>query len=181
VDAAAAVRACLPPGEGPVFVVIGSGFAREMAALQERARAQGLGDGLRFLGTRPDPAVFLADLDLVALTSKNEGTPLSLIEAMAAGLPILATDVGGVRDLLTREWGAAPGDPWRESAEPRGVLVPSGDVEAFAAAARALLADPDARKRLGEAGRRFAESRFSLDRLLSDLDAVYRELLPSRR
>lgn len=178
VDAAASIRGGLPPGQGPAFVVIGSGAAAEMASLEKRARGLGLGDDLRFLGTRTDPAAFLADLDLVALTSKNEGTPLSLIEAMAAGLPIVSTDVGGVRDLLTREWGVSPGDPWQESAEPRGVLVPSGDVEAFAAAVRRLLADAEARRRLGEAGRRFAASRFSLDRLLSDLDAVYRELLP---
>jgi glycosyltransferase involved in cell wall biosynthesis len=100
---------------------------------------------------------------------------------MAAGLPIVATDVGGVRDLLTREWDGDPGKPWRVSSEPRGRLVASGDVAGFAAAVRSLLADPEARRRMGEAGRLFALSRFSIDRLLSDLDAVYRELLPSRR
>jgi glycosyltransferase involved in cell wall biosynthesis len=181
VDAAAAVREGVPPGEGPAFVVIGSGAAREMSALEERAGARGIATDFFFAGTRPDPGAFLADLDLVALTSRNEGTPLSLIEAMAAGLPIVATDVGGVRDLLTREWEGDPGKPWRVSSEPRGLLVASGDVAGFAAALRSLLADPEARRRMGEAGRRFAESRFSIDRLLSDLDAVYRELLPARR
>ena len=176
VDAAAAVRAGMADGEGPVFVVIGSGAPEEMAALRERARARGLSDGLRFIGTRPDPAAFLADLDIVTLTSKNEGTPLSLIEAMAAGRAIVATDVGGVRDLLTREWDADPAVPWRESADPRGVLVPAGDVDGFSRAVRSLLADPGARTRMADAGRRFAVERFSIERLLADLDAVYREL-----
>lgn len=165
-------------GEGrPFFVVIGSGSAGEMEALRSRVDRAGIGGSFRFLGTRPDPAAFLADLDVVALTSRNEGTPLSLIEAMAASRAIVATDVGGVRDILTREWTDGADGPWRESEEPRGLLVASGDVRGFAAAVTALLRDPAARARLALAGERHARSAFSLERLLGDLDRVYRELL----
>jgi glycosyltransferase involved in cell wall biosynthesis len=169
-------------GEGrPFFVVIGSGSREEMDALAKRAESAGLERDFRFLGTRPDPAAFLADLDVVALTSLNEGTPLSLIEAMAAGRAIVATDVGGVRDLLTREWGDDPGEPWTLSAVPRGFLVPSGDVEQFAAALITILREPARSEKMTGAAREFARSRFSLERLCRDLDRIYREILSASR
>ena len=96
VDAAASIRAVLAADQGARVRRDRVRARRRRWPLSgNRARARGLGDDLRFIGTPPDPAVFLADLDLVALTSKNEGTPLSLIEAMAAGIPIVSTDVGG--------------------------------------------------------------------------------------
>jgi glycosyltransferase involved in cell wall biosynthesis len=152
-----------------------------MDALARRVESAGLERDLRFLGTRPDPADFLADLDVVALTSLNEGTPLSLIEAMAAGRAIVATDVGGVRDLLTREWGDDPGEPWTLSAVPRGFLVPSGDVEQFAAALITILREPARSEKMTGAAREFARSRFSLERLCRDLDRIYREILSASR
>jgi glycosyltransferase involved in cell wall biosynthesis len=183
VDAAAATAAAWGNGDRPFFVVVGSGSREEMRSLEERVGAAGLAPDFRFLGTRSDPAEFLPDLDVVALTSRNEGTPLSLIEAMAAGLAIVATDVGGVRDLLTREWLEDAGRPWVASETPRGVLVPSGSVEDFAAALTALLREPARRERMAIASREFARVRFSLERLNRDLDKVYREVLegPRRR
>jgi len=181
VDAAARVAAGWGTGNRPFFVVVGSGSRQELQALEQRVQAAGLTEDFRFLGTRRDPAEFLADLDVVALTSRNEGTPLSLIEAMAAGRAIVATDVGGVRDLLTREWGEDAGEQWGLSETPRGLLVPSGAVEEFAAALTALLREPSRRERMGRASREFARSRFSLERLNRDLDRVYREVLEGSR
>ena len=181
VAAASAVAARWGPDNRPFFVVVGSGSEQELESLQERVHAGRLAQDFRFLGTRKDPAEFLADLDVVTLTSRNEGTPLSLIEAMAAGRAIVATDVGGVRDLLTREWGEDAGKPWCLSEEPRGVLVASGAVEEFAAALTAILREPARREQMGRASREFARSRFSLERLTRDLDRVYREVLEESR
>ncbi len=180
VDAAAAVAAAWGPANPPFFVVIGSGSLQELRALEQRVDAAGLTRDFRFLGTRRDPATFLADLDVLALTSLNEGTPLSLIEAMAAGLAIVATDVGGVRDLLTREWRGDAGEPWVPSATPRGILVRSGAAGEFAKALSAILRDPARRRQMGDASREFARSRFSLERLHRDLDRLYRGILDAR-
>jgi glycosyltransferase involved in cell wall biosynthesis len=177
VDAAALVCRDWVGPHRPFFVIVGSGLQEEMQALRNRADAAGLRGDLRLLGTREDPAAFLADLDVVALTSLNEGTPLSLIEAMAAGRAIVATDVGGVRDLLTREWEDDPERPWTPSPVPRGLLVPSGDVEGFSAALIAVLHDRAVREKMSESAREFARSHFSVDRLCRDLDRIYRELL----
>jgi glycosyltransferase involved in cell wall biosynthesis len=181
VAAASAVAARWGPDKRPFFVVVGSGAKGEMESLQERVQAGRLAQDFRFLGTRKDPAEFLADLDVVTLTSRNEGTPLSLIEAMAAGRAIVATDVGGVRDLLTREWAEDAGKPWGLSPNPRGILVPSGAVEQFADALTAVLREPARREEMGRASRDFARSRFSLGRLIRDLDRVYREVLEESR
>src|SRR5262249_25614615 len=90
--------------------IIGEGHLR--AALEQTARDLGVADRVRFLGTRDDPEVFYRQVDLVVLTSRNEGTPLTILEAMAAGVPVLSTAVGGVPDLLGHD---------------RGVMVPPGD------------------------------------------------------
>ncbi len=80
------------------FVIIGDGSLR--GTLEEQARELGLADDVVFLGTREDPEFFYPALDVVALTSHNEGTPLTLIEAMANERPVVSTAVGGVVDLL---------------------------------------------------------------------------------
>ena len=91
------------------------------------------------------------------------GTPVSLIEAMAAARPVVATAVGGVADVV--EDGAT------------GLLLPPGRIELFAVALGRLADDPELRARLGAAGRRSASERFRVERLLDDLDALYRGLL----
>ena len=181
VDAAARVLADGVRGEPPFFVVVGAGSEGEMESLRKRVAEARIGAHFRFLGTRKDPAAFLADLDVVALTSRNEGTPLARIEARASGMPIVATDVGGVADLLTREWAGDPDGEWRLSAVPRGVLVPPGDPRAFADALRGLLDDPARRAAMGRASRDHARRSFSLDRLTADLDRVYRDVLGAVR
>ena len=85
------------------FVIIGDGHLRR--GLEEHARALGLGGRVIFTGSRRDPENFYAALDIVALTSLNEGTPLTLIEAMAAARPVITTTVGGVGDCSGRQRG----------------------------------------------------------------------------
>src|SRR5262249_8850372 len=104
-----------------------------------------------------------ADLDLVALTSRNEGSPVSLIEAMAAARPVVATRVGGVPDLV--EDGVT------------GVLVPPEDFVALANAMHTLLGDRETRRVLGVAGRQRGSETFTAERLLGDMDRVYVRLL----
>lgn len=158
------------------FVVVGDGEGA--GRLKSLAESLELGDAIRFAGLRTDLACVYAGLDALALTSRNEGTPLSLLEAMASGKPIVATDVGGVGDLLTREWSGAVAERlFAESAEPRGLLVPSDDVDSFAAAVSRLARDPACRQKLGEAGRAYAFRCHGLPRLFDDMDDLYRRLL----
>jgi glycosyltransferase involved in cell wall biosynthesis len=144
------------------LVVAGGG--PERARLEARARAAGLALRVRFLGERRDLPRIYADLDLFALASRNEGTPLALIEALAAGVPAVATAVGGVPDVL----GGGPDAP--------GLLVPSGDARALAAAALALIRDPAERARRAALGPARA-ARFSRERLLDETAALYARLL----
>src|SRR5205814_1454497 len=120
------------------FVIIGDGNLRN--ELEAQAKSLGLRDCVSFLGTRKDPENFYPALDIVALTSLNEGTPLTLIEAMANARPVVATDVGGVVDLV----GAAAGTPENTpySMRERGILAPTKDADAFQAALARLIGDP---------------------------------------
>jgi glycosyltransferase involved in cell wall biosynthesis len=108
-------------------------------------------------------AAVMADLDVVLLTSRNEGSPVALIEAAAAGLPVVATDVGGVRSVV------------RDGET--GLLVPSGDPDAAAAALRELLGDPDKMQAMGRAGRSHVLSAFDKSRLLRDISRLYSDLV----
>ena len=108
------------------FVIIGDGSLR--AALESKSRDLGLTEQIIFAGERSDPEYFYPALDIVSLTSRNEGTPLTLIEAMANARPVIATNVGGVVDLL----GPVVEDGLFKVCE-RGISVPAGDSAAFAA------------------------------------------------
>lgn len=148
-----------------VFLIAGDGELR--AVLEEDARRRGLGDRVRFLGWRRDLATIYAASDLFMLTSKNEGTPVALIEAMASGVPGVATDVGGVRDVI--------------ASESLGIVVPHGDATALADAARGLLTDVDRRRRMGSAARESVMATFTVARLTRDIADVYRRLLAQDR
>lgn len=162
------------------FLIIGDGQLSD--ALKEEARVLGLADDVLFLGQRDDPENFYPGLDIVALTSLNEGTPLTLIEAMANERAVLARAVGGVVDLLGEETGT-PLDPLKGYALcERGVLVSaSSDARAFADALYALIENEELRREMGEHGRRFVEHSYSKERLVTDVTKLYQELLHPRQ
>jgi glycosyltransferase involved in cell wall biosynthesis len=116
-----------------------------------------------FLGYQEEVAPFYAAFDAMILPSINEGTPVSAIEALAAGRPVVATRVGGVPDVV------------REGED--GFLVEAGDVDALAERLSRLAADPELRERLGAAGRARVIPRYSVERLVDDVDLLYRSLL----
>lgn len=156
-DAARHVLDGLP---GAVFLVVGDGPLR--GGLEEGARARGLGKNVIFLGWRSDLDRVYADSDLVALTSLNEGTPVSLIEAAASNRAIVATDVGGVSDVVKN--GVS------------GLLSRSRDPKEMAALVLGLLKDRPRSSAMGEEGKRFVRERYDKKRLLSDITRLYTEL-----
>jgi glycosyltransferase involved in cell wall biosynthesis len=143
-----------------------AGDGEERPGLERQAADLGVAAEVRFLGYRRELRPLFAAADVAVLSSDNEGTPVSLIEAAAAGLPAVATDVGGVHEVVGEETGA---------------LVPRGDAGAFAAALVCMAADPDRRRACGRAARSRALARYGAERLLDDVDALYRELLVARR
>ncbi|MBV9465801.1 MAG: glycosyltransferase family 4 protein [Solirubrobacterales bacterium] len=141
------------------FLIVGDGELREQ--LQASPEAHELAEKLVWTGFRADmPAVCFAS-DVVALTSDNEGTPVSLIEAQAAGVPVVSTEVGGTASVVTDG----------ES----GFLVARGDEAAFASVLRRLHSDASLAAELGRAGEARARERFGLERLVADIDRLYRE------
>lgn len=150
---------------GVHLAVLGDGELR--ASLEALADSLGIAGRVHFVGWWEDVAAAMGDLDAVALTSKNEGTPVSLIEALACRTPVVASDVGGVPSVV--QDGIT------------GYLVPPQDPEAVALALDGLLSDEARTTAMGEAGRDFVRERFSADRLLADMKALYMELLARRQ
>ena len=153
------------------FVIIGDGSLR--GTLEEQARTLGLANDVVFLGTREDPEFFYPSLDVVALTSHNEGTPLTLIEAMANERAVISTAVGGVVDLLGER--IADGDGYTVCE--RGLSVASGDVEGFAEGLNRLVQDDGLRKELGRRGVDFVVRNYAKERLIDDISNLYEQLL----
>jgi glycosyltransferase involved in cell wall biosynthesis len=143
-----------------LFLIAGDGELR--GDLEALARSAGIAERTRFLGWRRDLATIYGATDVFLLTSRNEGTPVAIIEALASGVPAVSTDVGGVRDVI--EQGVS------------GRLAPAGDAGALAAHLTALLQSPSARHDMGARGRTAVVARYHIDRLVSDIDALYREL-----
>jgi glycosyltransferase involved in cell wall biosynthesis len=161
--------ACWRQGEVR-FIVIGDGGLRE--TLEAQSQALGLDKDVIFVGTRKDSEYFYPALDVVALTSRNEGTPLTLIEAMANARPVVATSVGGVVDLLGEVDEDGPYQVCR-----RGIGVPRGDEEAFVAALSRIIRDRSLRQEMGERGLEFVEVNYSKERLFEDIKDLYAELV----
>ena len=151
-------------GEPIVLAVVGDGDERP--ALESLAEQLGVDGAVHFLGYRDDTPAIAAASDIALLTSDNEGTPVALIESAAAGRPAVATDVGGVADVVRPD---------------AGLLVRAGDPEVAAIALRALARMPaDRRTAMGEAARRHVRRRYASERLLSDVDDLYQRLLARR-
>ncbi len=142
------------------FAIVGDGEEREL--LQEQAARLGMSDQVFFHGWRRDMDAVYGDLDVVVNSSLNEGTPVALIEALAAARPVVATRVGGTADLLA---GGA-----------YGTLVPPSDPAALGAAIVDALTAPAARER-ARAGQAHVLAHHGVSRLVDDIDRLYRELL----
>jgi glycosyltransferase involved in cell wall biosynthesis len=149
---------------GVRFLVVGDGVDRD--ALRASAEARGLADRLVWTGFRRDmPDVYFAS-DVVVQTSDNEGTPVALIEAQAAGAPVVSTDVGGIRTVI------GPVDS--------GHVVPVDDESALADAVRQVLASTNG-KELRQSAQEHMTGRFAVERLVDDVDRLYRRLLEERQ
>src|SRR5262249_44961871 len=139
----AAARMLREPAASVRFVIVGDGHLRRR--LEQKSIRLGISDAVTFTGFREDAASISRALDIVALTSLNEGTPLTLIEAMCCGRAVAATEVGGVEDLMGARRDSIDGfTVWD-----RGVTAPSGDAEAFARGLGFLLKHPDLRRAMG--------------------------------
>ena len=146
------------------FVVVGDGTLRP--ALEDQARQLGIAERVLFTGWRVDLPRIYADLDVLVVSSNNEGTPLSAIEAMATSCPVVATRVGGIPDIITDEV--------------NGRLVLPGDAEGIANAVIDLLSDSGKALRIGANAKIVARQRFDVKRLINDMDSLYRELLDEK-
>lgn len=153
------------------FLIVGDGHMR--VSLEAKAKELALNGLVTFTGNRTDTAAVYAGTDIVALTSLNEGTPLSLIEAMAANRPVISTAVGGVVDLLGEN--AGNGDSFMVCE--RGVSVRSGDAESLYMGLMKLAENEQMRARLALAGHDFVVKHYSKDRLVGDIKELYRRLL----
>ena len=142
------------------------GAGPRLDAIQAIARAHGLADRVEFLGHRDDVPSLLAEADLFVLPSRTEALPNGVIEAMAAGLPVVAGAVGGLLDLI--EDGRT------------GVLVPPLDCHALAAALRGLLSNPARAAALGCAAQQEVRRRFSFERMVAAFESLYLSALQAR-
>ena len=152
------------------FAIVGDGHLRP--DLEQKAASLDIGSNTIFLGNRSDISDIYSALDIVALTSLNEGTPLSLIEAMAAGKPVISTGVGGVRDLL----GAVREEYGGFSICDRGIRVESFEPADYQAGLTYLVENRRWRAEIAESGRKYIRSRYGKDRLIDDIKRLYREL-----
>lgn len=146
------------------FLLAGDGPFRP--ELEREAQSLGVGADVVFLGDRRDMPAVLASLDVAVLTSESESLSNVILEAMAAGLPVVAFRVGGNAELVN---------------EQRGILVPEGDEEAFAVAVQRLLQSTSLRVELGRNAREFAKENFSLQKVLARYESLYSTLFEKKR
>jgi glycosyltransferase involved in cell wall biosynthesis len=164
-DVLQAFRQLRDDGVDACLCMVGDGPDRDQ--LERRAHELGIVRDTLFLGYQEDVAPFYAAFDALVLPSSNEGTPVSAIEALAAGRPVVATRVGGVPDVV------------REGQD--GFLVDAGDTDELADRLAQLARDPALRERMGSEGRARVLPRYAVDRLVEDVDRLYRSLLSSVR
>jgi glycosyltransferase involved in cell wall biosynthesis len=160
-DVLEALRLLRGRGVDAVLVLVGDGPDREH--VERRASELGIVRSCLFLGYQEDVSGWYRAFDAMILPSANEGTPVVVIEALAAGCPVVATSVGGVPDVV------------RDGVD--GFLVPPRDTEALAERLVRLAEDPELRARMGAAGRESVPSRYAVERLVGDIDELYRSLL----
>ncbi|WP_437730733.1 glycosyltransferase [Sorangium sp. So ce1335] len=159
----AAAAAGVLSDDGRLLLV---GDGPEAAPLRALAEELGIRDRVVFAGERHDVPELLSSSDVFVLSSDSEGLPLSMVEAMATGLPVISTAVGGIPALV------ADGET--------GFLVPSGDVDALAAKLATLKADPEQARAMGKQGRKLALGRYSAERMMASYMDIYEALLARR-
>ena len=164
-DLLAVLAALRERGVDAGLLLVGDGPDRD--AFEQQAQSLGLMRHCLFLGYQEEVAPWYAAMDAVALPSGNEGTPVTVIEALAACRPVAAYDVGGVPDVV------------RDGVD--GFVVEPGDTAALAARLAELAADPALRERMGAAGRERVLERYSVGRLLDDVDRLYRDTIEATR
>jgi glycosyltransferase involved in cell wall biosynthesis len=147
-----------------MWVVIGDGAREEMRHWKDRVADRGQSEKVVFLGARPDACSLIRGLDLYVSTSRWEGLPLVLLEVMEQGVPIVASDVVGNRDVM-KGWGC---------------LFPACDAAGAAAAQIRLATDCSLRTALAMRGRDMRRKWFTCTRMLNELDSAYREILGER-
>ncbi len=160
-DVLLALRALHDRGVDGYLLMVGDGPDRDR--VERRAHELALTRRCLFLGYQEEVARFYAVLDAMLLPSLNEGTPVSAIEALAAGRPVVATRVGGVPDVV---------DDTED-----GFLVEPGAPDALADRLERLAREPELRAQMGERGRSRVIDRYAVSRLVDDIDNLYRELL----
>jgi glycosyltransferase involved in cell wall biosynthesis len=165
------------PGSTVRFVIIGDGALRK--ALEQQAQSLGVPDVI-FTGSRRDLENVYPALDIVALTSRNEGTPLTLIEAMANARPVISTSVGGVVDLLGEPLVGSGSERASFQVCQRGISISPDDADGFAAGLAKLVEDAALRRETGARGLQFVTGQYSKERLFKDIEALYKELLQER-
>jgi glycosyltransferase involved in cell wall biosynthesis len=168
VDAAHALKS---RGARAKFVMVGDGPMR--SEVETRIAEHGLQGDFTLTGWQRDMSSVYAGIDLMTLTSHNEGTPVAMIESMASGLPFVALNVGGMSDLMA---GAAQEGEGFDVFE-NGIMVYPRDVSTLSSAVNLLLQDASLRARMGQAGKEFALGRFSKERLVDDLETLYQKLV----
>jgi glycosyltransferase involved in cell wall biosynthesis len=157
------LRRLVDRGVDAHLLLVGDGPDRD--GLERYAHDLGVIRRCLFLGYQEDVARYYEAMDALLLPSVNEGTPVSVIESLAAGRPAVATRVGGTPDVV------------RDGVD--GFLVDSDDADDLAARLAELAADPARRAQMGAAGRERVLERYAVDRLVDDVDALYRRLLAS--
>jgi glycosyltransferase involved in cell wall biosynthesis len=163
-DVLLSFRALLDRGVDAALCLVGDGPDR--TAVEREAAELGIARHILSVGYQEDVAPYYSFFDVLVLPSANEGTPVVAIEALAAGRPVVATRVGGLPDVVSE------GED--------GFLVEVGDVEGVASALERLARDPALRARMGAAGPPRVIPRYRVERLVDDVDRLYRELLTQK-
>jgi glycosyltransferase involved in cell wall biosynthesis len=146
------------------FLVVGDGPLR--GALEEQAQGLGIADRVRFTGNRDDVRQLLSRATVMLMTSDSEGLSIAVIEALAAGVPVVSTPAAGMGELL--DGGG-------------GIIVPSADATALAVQVTRLLVSPELRLAMGESGRRLVSERFSAQRMIGDYLELSARVISARR
>ena len=163
-DVLMSFKRLLDSGVDATLCMVGDGPDRVPA--ERDAKELGIAKSVLWTGYQRDVSPYYSMFDTLVLPSANEGTPVVAIEALAGGCPVVATRVGGVPDVV---------DDGED-----GVLVEVGDVDAIAEALALLARDPELRRRMGERGRELVVPRYRVERLIDDVDSLYRELLSEK-